>query len=37
MEVYNPLFRLALDRLDYAHVLVEAVTHASIAPPFLPP
>ena len=37
MEVHNPLFRLALDRLDCAHVLVEAVTHASIAPPFLPP
>jgi hypothetical protein len=37
MEVHSPLFRLALDRPDCAHVLVEAVTHASIAPPFLPP
>ncbi|KAK4135747.1 hypothetical protein BT67DRAFT_376534 [Trichocladium antarcticum] len=37
MEVHNPLFRLALDRPDCAHVLLEAVTHASIAPPFLPP
>ena len=37
MEVHNPLFRLALDRPDCAHVLVEAVTHTSIAPPFLPP
>ncbi|KAH6627541.1 hypothetical protein F5144DRAFT_576151 [Chaetomium tenue] len=37
MEVHNPLFRLALDRPDCAHVLVEAVTHASIAPPFIPP
>ncbi|KAH6613621.1 hypothetical protein B0J18DRAFT_61155 [Chaetomium sp. MPI-SDFR-AT-0129] len=36
MEVHNPLFRLALDRPDCAHVLVETVTHASIAPPFLP-
>lgn len=37
MEVHNPLFRLALDQPDCAHVLVEAVTHASVAPPFLPP
>ncbi|EAQ88856.1 hypothetical protein CHGG_05475 [Chaetomium globosum CBS 148.51] len=37
MEVHSPLFRLALDRPDCAHVLVEAVTHASIAPPFIPP
>lgn len=37
MEVHKPLFRLALDRPECAHVLVEAVTHASIAPPFLPP
>lgn len=36
MEVHYPLLRLALDRPDCAHVLVEAVTHASIAPPFLP-
>ncbi|KAL2260015.1 hypothetical protein VTK26DRAFT_6114 [Humicola hyalothermophila] len=36
MEVHYPLFRLALDRPDCAHVLVEAVTHASIATPFLP-
>jgi hypothetical protein len=36
MEVHNPLFRLALDRPDCSHVLVEPVTHASIAPPFLP-
>ncbi len=37
MEVHNPVFRLALDRPDCAHVLVEAATHAFIAPPFLRP
>ncbi|KLU90622.1 hypothetical protein MAPG_10474 [Magnaporthiopsis poae ATCC 64411] len=37
MEVHSPLFRLALDRPDCAHVLVEPVTHASIASEFLPP
>ena len=36
MEVHSPLFHLALDRPDCAHVLVEAVTHASISPAFLP-
>ena len=37
MEVHNPLFHLALVRPEGAHLLVEAVTHAFIAPPFLPP
>lgn len=37
IEVHYPLFRLALNQPDCAHVLVEPVTHASIAPAFLPP
>ncbi|EAQ89620.1 hypothetical protein CHGG_06239 [Chaetomium globosum CBS 148.51] len=36
LEVHYPLFRLALDRPEYAHVLAEPVAHAPIAPPFLP-
>lgn len=37
LQVHYPLFQLAFRPAESAHVLVEPVTHAAIAPSFLPP